>query len=175
MAAGRAAELEALYKDHSREVWAVAYARWLDGDLAMEVAQEAYLRLWKSWNAGEQIDNPKAWLLRVARNLAEDTAKSAFHRNGTQAPEHLNSVLGREPPPLDRLERSETFAQLRALIRELPESDRVILTLRYAFDYDARQIAEYLGIQSSAVHMRLSRARQRLADRLIEQGVNTEP
>src|SRR5215471_15062639 len=98
MAAGRAAEFESLYERHSREVWAVAYARWLDGDLALDVAQEAFLRLWKSWRAGEQIDNPKAWLMRVARNLAEDTAKSAFHRNGTGPPEHLNGIVGREPP-----------------------------------------------------------------------------
>jgi RNA polymerase sigma-70 factor, ECF subfamily len=175
MAAGRAAEFESLYERHSREVWAVAYARWLDGELALDVAQEAFLRLWKSWDAGERIDNPKAWLLRVARNLAEDTAKSSFRRNGTQPQERLNGILGRELAPLERLERSETFAQLRGLIRELPENDRVLLTLRYAFDCDAQQIADYLGIQASAVHMRLSRARQRLADRLTKHGVNAEP
>jgi RNA polymerase sigma-70 factor (ECF subfamily) len=175
MAAGRAAEFEALYERHSREVWAVAYARWLDRDLAMDVAQEAFLRLWKIWDAGEPISNPKAWLLRVARNLADDTAKSAFHRNGTQPPDHLNGVFGREPPPLDRLHRSEVFTRLRALLRELPENDRLLLTLKYAFDFDAQQIADYLGIQSSAVHMRLSRARQRLADRLAQHGVTAEP
>jgi RNA polymerase sigma-70 factor (ECF subfamily) len=170
MAAGRAAEFESLYERHSREVWAVAYARWLDGDLALDVAQEAFLRLWKCWQAGERIENPKAWLMRVARNLAEDTVKSAFHRNGTAPPEQLNGVVGYEASPLDRLERAETFERLRTQIRELSESDRLLLTLRYAFEYDVAQIAEHMGIQASAVHMRLSRARQRLADRIIEHG-----
>ena len=33
--------------------------------------QESFLRLWKQWQDGEPIHNPRAWLLRVARNLAE--------------------------------------------------------------------------------------------------------
>src|ERR1700754_4072631 len=79
------AEFEALYEQHSREVWALAYARWMDSDLAMDITQEAFLRLWKQWDAGgEDIQNPRACLLRIARTLAEDYAKSAFRRNGTQ-------------------------------------------------------------------------------------------
>src|SRR3954470_20452483 len=119
---GRRAEFEALYARHSREVWALAYARWMDADLAMDIAQEAFLRLWKHWEDGDAILNPRAWLLRVARNLAEDSAKSSFRRNGTQPPEQLNGVHGHEPPPLDRLAREETFERLRGLIAELPEA-----------------------------------------------------
>jgi RNA polymerase sigma-70 factor (ECF subfamily) len=172
---GRAAEFESLYERHSREVWALAYARWMDADLALDVAQEAFLRLWKSWEDGETILNPRAWLLRVARNLAEDYAKSSFRRNGTQPPEQLNGVHGREPLPLDRLEREETFARLRSLLDQLPEADRALLTLRYALDYDVPRIATVLGINATAVHMRLSRARQRLAQKLTAPGVQPKP
>lgn len=166
----RRAEFEALYEQHSREVWALAYARWMDADLAMDITQEAFLRLWKQWEVGEDIQNPRAWLLRVARNLAEDYAKSAFRRNGTQPPELLNSVRSSQPLPADELERQEQFAQLRAVLEELAPADREILTLRYAFDYDANTIAERLGVAVTAVHMRLSRARQRLAERLSAHG-----
>ena len=134
------------------------------------MAQEAFLRLWKAWEEGEAIVNPRAWLLRVARNLAEDYAKSSFRRNGTQPPELLNGVHGRDSSPLDELEREETFAQLRSLLEEMPESDRTLLTMRYALDYDANTIAERLNVAVTAVHMRLSRARQRLAERLATLG-----
>jgi RNA polymerase sigma-70 factor (ECF subfamily) len=169
-------EFEALYQRHSREVWALAYGRWMDADLALDITQEAFLRLWRQYEAGEEeIQNPRAWLLRVARNLAEDYAKSAFRRNGTQPPEQMNGVGSGEPLPLDRLERDEVFGQIRAVLEELPTPDREILTLRYALDYDAPTIAEMLGINATAVHMRLSRARQRLADRLTALGVNQIP
>lgn len=166
----RRAEFEALYAQHSREVWALAYARWMDSDLALDITQEAFLRLWKQWEAEEDIQNPRAWLLRVARNLAEDYAKSAFRRNGTQPPELLNGVRSSQPMPIEKLERDELFAQLRAILEELAPADREILTLRYALDYDANTIAERLEIAVTAVHMRLSRARQRLAERLSTHG-----
>ena len=169
------ADFEALYARHSREVWALAYARWLNADVALDIMQESFLRLWKQWQGGSEILNPRAWLLRVARNLAEDYAKSSFRRNGTHPPQTMNGVSGRGPLPLEYLEREETFGQLRAELAKLAAPDREILTLRYAFDYNANEIAEILEINSTAVHMRLSRARQRLAERLTAQGVMNLP
>jgi RNA polymerase sigma-70 factor (ECF subfamily) len=168
-------QFEELYQRHSREVWAIAYSRWMDADLAQDVAQEAFMRLWKQWEAGEEILNPRAWLLRVARNLAEDYAKSAFRKNGTTPTPLMNGVHSKEMQPLELLEKEEFLAQFRALLSELGEADRDILTLRYALDYDAAQIGEVLGINATAVHMRLSRARQRLAERLTAKGVTKLP
>jgi RNA polymerase sigma-70 factor (ECF subfamily) len=174
-AGARRADFEALYQRHGREVWAMAYARWMDADTALDIAQEAFMRLWKQWEAGESILNPRAWLLRVARNLAEDYAKSAFRRNGTHPPQLMNGVRAHDPLPLDSLEQEETFARLRDVLEQLPEPDREILTLRYALDYNANEIADMLAINATAVHMRLSRARQRLAERLTAQGVVQVP
>jgi RNA polymerase sigma-70 factor (ECF subfamily) len=83
----------------------------------------------------------------------------------------MNGVQGQEMLPQDVLEREETFVRLRAVLEQLPKPDREILTLKYALDYDTNQIANMLAINSTAVHMRLSRARQRLADKLKSQGV----
>jgi RNA polymerase sigma-70 factor, ECF subfamily len=168
---GNHADFDALYRRHSREVWALVYARWLNADTALDIMQEAFLRLWKSWEAGETITNPRAWLLRVARNLAEDFGKSSFRRNGTQSPQTLNGVYSREPSPADRLEHEESLAQLRRELEHLSPPDREVLTLRYALDYNPTQIADLLAVTVTAVHMRLSRARQRLAERLTAQGV----
>ena len=150
----RHAEFDALYRQHSREVWALVYARWLNADVALDIVQEAFLRLWKQWEQGEKILNPRAWLLRVARNLAEDHAKSSFHRNGTHPPQIMNGIRSQAPLPLERLEREETFAQLREVLTQLSQPDREILTLRYALDYNANEIASVLAITATAVHMR---------------------
>src|SRR5438094_6520392 len=133
----RRTDFEALYERHSREVWALAYARWLNADLALDIMQEAFMRLWKQWQGGEEILNPRAWLLRVARNLAEDHAKSAFRRNGTHPPQTMNGVKSESPLPLERLEREETFARLRKELSHLSPPDREILTYRYSLDYNA--------------------------------------
>jgi RNA polymerase sigma-70 factor (ECF subfamily) len=143
----------------------------MDADTALDITQEVFLRLWKQGEEGTPVLNPRAWLLRVARNLAEDYARSAFRRNGTRPPQFMNGVCSAQPLPLERLEREETFSQLRAVLAQLAEADREILTLRYALEYHASEIAELLDIHATAVHMRLSRARQRLAERLLAKGV----
>src|SRR5262245_4236409 len=109
-------DFETLYQRHSREVWALAYARWKNADVALDVTQEAFLRLWKKREEGEKILNARAWLLRVARNLAEDHAKSAFRRNGTSPPQTMNGVQSRDESPLDQLGKEETFALVRDLL-----------------------------------------------------------
>src|ERR1700684_2108756 len=147
----RPADFEALHQRHSREVWAMAYARWMDADTALDITQEAFLRLWKQWENGEEILNPRAWLLRVARNLAEDYAKSAFRRNGTHPPQTMNGVQAHDPLPQECLERQETFEQLRGILDQMPQADREILTLRYALDYETEDIADLLNINATAV------------------------
>lgn len=172
---GLVPDFEELYRRHGREVWAAAYARRLDAELAAEVAQESFLRLWRAQQAGEAIENPRAWLMRVARNLAEDTAKSAFRRNGTAGPEAMTGVTGRSIDPAMALATDELRETVRQVLADMAPPDRDVLTLKYALDYDAAEIAVVLEIQTSAVHMRLSRARQRLAERLKELGVSELP
>ncbi len=167
----RRADFEAIYDRHNREVWALAYARWLNADLAQDIMQETFLRLWRQIQDAAKIENPRAWLLRVARNLAEDHAKSSFRRNGTQNPQTMSAVRGKDGQPLEGLEREETFQQIREELNLLTTADREILTLRYSLDYDATEIADMLEINATAVHMRLSRARQRLAERLTAKGI----
>lgn len=160
------ADFSDLYQRLSPSVWAVAYARRLDSAAAMDVAQECFFRLWREAQSGALIRHPRAWLLRVARNLAEDQRKSAFHRNGTVGPNALVPVRDRGNSPLATLEAAEERKRVRQWLSELGDADREILTLRYALDYDTDQIAATLEINAAAVHMRLSRARQRLAELL---------
>ena len=79
------------------------------------------------------------------------------------------------PHPWTAWNARKPTAQLRGVLGEMPRADREILTLRYALEYDTGEIAELLGINATAVHMRLSRARQRLAERLKAQGVGQLP
>ncbi len=149
----------------------MAYARWIDKDTALDVVQETFLRLWKQLEKPEDLQNPRGWLLRVARNLAEDIAKSAFRRHGTQAQEVMGGLTVEPMTPLDRMAQTEFHEQIRNLLQELATGDREILTLRYALDYDTTRIAGLLNTTVTAVHMRLSRARERLAERLAAHGV----
>jgi RNA polymerase sigma-70 factor (ECF subfamily) len=170
------ADFQAIYDRYSREVWAVVYARWLQGDAAVDIMQETFLRYWKHCRSGgDPIREPRPWLLRVARNLAEDYRKNAFQRNGTCEPHEFNGIAGKAQRPIDSMEQQEAFARIREVVAALPSADREILTLRYAMDCEAPEIAEILGLSVAAVHMRLSRARHKAAATLEAEGLTKVP
>jgi RNA polymerase sigma-70 factor (ECF subfamily) len=151
-----------LYQRHSREVWALVYARWINVDTALDLTQETFLRLWKQWEAGEMIFNPRAWLLRVARNLAEDHGKSAFRRNGTHPPETMNDVASAGlSPPAEALRR-ELLQALQEALNQLPELYRLVLVRHHMEDQDLADIAREIGRSVRAVGNLLWRARERL-------------
>lgn len=170
--AATVAVCEAWYTLYAKEVWAAAYARCLDKDLAYDMTQECFLRAWQHLGKGEDLAQPRAWLLRVVRNMAEDSARSSFRKHGTRAPEAMGGLLDRSDGPQAVLIEREQFALVREMLLEMDDGDRELLTMRYALDYDAAKIAELLEVPLTAVHMRLSRARKRLGEKLKLTGVD---
>jgi len=166
-------EFQSYYDAYSREVWAVAYGRGTNAETANGVLQETFLRLWREMCKGVEIREPRAWLIRVARNLAEDIARSAFSRNGTTEPGLMDQVKSRTEQPEYVVLEKELHGQIREGMQELTTQDREILTMRYSMDYEIPQIAKALGLHASAVHMRLSRARAKLAECLNQKGIHT--
>jgi RNA polymerase sigma-70 factor (ECF subfamily) len=158
----RRAQFKTVYQRHHREDWALAYARLMNADTAMDITQQAFLKLWKAWEAGKPIDNPRAWLMRVARNLAEDHAKSAFRRNGTSPPQVMNDVRAEQPLPDDHAQRREEAGELQVALAKLTERERTLLVMRYTLDMTIRQISEETGIPRATVDGTLKRALRRL-------------
>jgi RNA polymerase sigma-70 factor, ECF subfamily len=69
---------EEVYQRYRSEVWALVYAYCMNSETALEITQEAFLRLWEQGERGQHIEQPRAWLRRVARNLAKDHNRCAF-------------------------------------------------------------------------------------------------
>jgi len=132
-----------------RKVW--------DADRAQDLAQEAFVRV-----LDDDPDNPRAWLFRVATNLANDEVRMVIRRR-----RHLTLIKAESdevdptPDPLAALDRREKEAAARDALEQLSERDREVLLLWDAgFDYTG--IAEQTGLAVGAIGTTLSRARKRL-------------
>jgi RNA polymerase sigma-70 factor (ECF subfamily) len=68
----------------------------------------------------------------------------------------------RECDPLDWLLADERNALVRKALERLPKRDAEILLLKYTEDWSYKQLAERLGLSTSAVEARLHRARQKM-------------
>jgi len=162
---------EALFLPHLEAAYNLA--RWLvrtDVD-AEDVVQEAYVKALKGFD-GFRGTNPRGWLMTIVRNTAYSWAKKySSHSNIVRFDEeiHAASWNGRLSPSFlqDRTD------QLHEALTRLPTEFREILLLRDIEGWSYKQLASALNIPSGTVMSRLSRARQRLRQKLAR-GQNEE-
>ena len=163
-------DIEQLYKDQNRELWALFYAHCSDPERAYDALQESFLRL--QAHTGEPIRDTRAWLLRVGRNWLRDIARRKS--SSTRLSDKLDEQSSTPIEPAGLMEGQELRVEVRKALRELKAEDREVLVLRYALGWSSNRIAITLDSSSAAVDMRLSRARRRLAVILEEAGVGHE-
>ncbi|MEX0701612.1 MAG: sigma-70 family RNA polymerase sigma factor [Planctomycetales bacterium] len=164
------AEIETVYQDQGRELWALFYAQCSNAERAYDALQEAFARLHEQ--NGTPIRDLRAWLLHVGRNWLRDVARR--QRVAAKPSQHLDRLADRRESAESALERQELHGQVRSALSDSKEEDREVLVLRYALGWSSHRMAQALNTTSAAIDMRLSRARRRLADRLHEMGVGHE-
>jgi len=165
------ATVEAVYRSQSRELWAMFYAQCKNADLAYDALQEAFARL--QAYSGPPLRDMRAWLLRVGRNWLRDVAR--HRRVAANSVDYLDETEGTSGDPASITAHQELQDQVRAALDCLQPNDREILVLRYALGWPSNRIADILELSTTAVDMRLSRARRRLAHILQQAGVEYDP
>ena len=153
-------DLEELYRRFGRELWARLYAFCCDRELALEATQEAFLRLRQLTPAG--VRDFRAWLYVVAKNWITD----GLRRKNFLDPRNdaLAAVASGESDPAAVAIGKEMCERVRKGMASLRDEDREVLVLRYSMDWPSERIGQVLQIAASAVDMRLSRARKKLAE-----------
>jgi len=156
--------LEAAVRRHSRLVYRIAYSVLRDHREAEEATQDTFLRVLRYGKTLARIDDPKAWLARIAWRVAvERRGKVARMGVGLQQVDELPSrTVGADRVLLDQ----ERSALLDRLIAALPEQLREPLVLSALQEISPREVAAILGISEAAVRSRAFRARQILKEKL---------
>jgi RNA polymerase sigma factor (sigma-70 family) len=137
-------------------------ARMLGGDRheAEDVAQEAMLRLWRiapEWRQGEA--RVSTWLYRVTANLCTDRLRK---RRGVDIAAIAEPEDGR-PGAVDGMIEADRARALEAALAELPERQRIAVTLRHLEGRSNPEIAEVLEISVEAVESLTARGKRALA------------
>jgi len=132
---------------------------------AEEIAQEAFLQLYRSLRGGQTISNPRAWVFRAAHNLGVNRIKSQqfIELLDEESWEELRrSLKDAGPNPEQKLLQQEKFSHLRAAIACLTPPERQCLHLRTK-GLRYREIAEVLDLSTTTVAETLYRVIDKLA------------
>ena len=171
VARGDTSAFEKVIERHQALVAGTA-ARMLGSNSDVEdIAQQVFIRVWKS--ARRYVPRAKftTWLLKITRNLVFNELRRAKRR--AQVP--LQSDPGAEeiplkdetnPAPDASLLEDELQRAIEEAIMQLPESQRMALVLRRYEQLSYEQIAEVLDLSVPAVKSVLFRARTELRSRL---------
>ena len=141
----------------------VGYLSRLTGsrERAEDLAQEAFLRLFRSVHRYRENGQLTAYLFRIATNLLRSEERRE-RRWRLLVPKISSSGDRVEPHAPKRLEQQELSGKLAAAIAELPMSFRVPLVLFEIEDWPQQEIAELLGVREGTIKSRIFRARERL-------------
>lgn len=134
-------------------------------DLAADVLQETYLRI-EAMTEVDTIRNPKAYLFRIALNIANDRRRSQNRRLTEEEVDCLLDVPDDRPTPERQVEERSEIALLRRAIAELPERRRKVLIMSRIEDLPHREIAERLDVTMRTVETDLKQAIAHCADRM---------
>jgi RNA polymerase sigma-70 factor, ECF subfamily len=153
----------------------VAYRIVGDEDIAADATQEAFVKAFQrlSQYRGGSF---KAWLLRIVTNTCYDVLRARRRRptvpleSGDEEddPEYDGRLIDPAERPESIVMRQELAALIQAAIGQLPPDQRTTLVLADIEGMDYQEIADTMGTALGTVKSRLSRARAKLRDMLMD-------
>jgi RNA polymerase sigma-70 factor (ECF subfamily) len=144
---------------HEAMVYSLAWNFFGDRSRAEEIAQDVFLQLYRNLDRLESDSHLLYWLRQVTTRRCIDVARRArLKAVSLDDAGELPADLRPADPLLDR--------RLRQLVRELPDTQRAVVTLRYQEDLDPSEICRIVGLPVNTVKSHLHRALQALRRKL---------
>ena len=162
---------EVLYDRHGGAAFSLAYRIVGDRTAAEDVAQEAFLSIWRSNSRFDRArGSVRSWVLGVVRNRAIDHLR----RGSTQAPklDHDDDLLLEGRPSDERTDaeamRRETSSEIKGALGELPSDQSQVIELAYFGGFSHSEIADMLGMPLGTVKGRMRLGLEKIRVQLAE-------
>lgn len=160
--AGDSAACRSLMDAHLGRIHGFAWRMLGDAGDAEDVAQEAFLRLWRQagrWRAEARVGT---WLHRVAHNLCVDRLRKRRGDSGDQPP----NLPDPAPGPAAERHRAQVARSIEAALARLPERQRAAIALVHYQELGNIEAADIMGVSVEAMESLLSRGRRGLRESL---------
>ena len=178
-------DIERALEEHRRELTGYCYRMLGSGSEAEDAVQETFIRAWKNIDRFEGRSSLKTWVYRILVNKAKTRGvrEARTVPFSALAPEGEESVVPEDrfrgaddlwpghwaspPRPLDtvpeeRLLAREARGRIAEALETLPESQRVVVTLRDVAGWDSDEVCDALGLSEGNQRVLLHRGRAKL-------------
>lgn len=131
---------------------------------AEEVAQDTFIKIFKSLSKFKGDAKLSSWIYRVTYNTCLDSLKKRKKEYNTVAiDEYTEHQVKTVDNALDKLEASERKQAVKDCIERLPSEDSFLMTLYYFEELSLEEISKIIGLTTNNVKVKLFRSRKKLA------------
>ena len=175
-AEGDTEAFEKLMLRYQKPIYNLALRTVGNAEDACDLAQEAFLRAWRSLGNVRSEDAFSTWLYRTTMNLCIDHLRASKRRKTVSlvmeddGEEQTFDMPDTKPLPEEQVFAKADREAVRRAMDSLPIEHRQVLTLRILNDLPYEQIAEILQVPEGTIKSRIYRARTALAKKLQEIG-----
>ncbi|MFT5280976.1 MAG: RNA polymerase sigma-70 factor (ECF subfamily) [Flavobacteriaceae bacterium] len=154
------------YNEHSDGIFRLCFFKTGDRELATDLVQDTFMRVWDTLQKGKEVENLKAFIYQVAKNAIIDY----YRKKKTSSLDSLLEEGFDEQGDDNREKHADVFEakQLMQHVHELDDMYRDILLLRYVEDFSIEEIAEHVGEEKNNISVRIHRALKKL-ETIIEE------
>lgn len=166
---------EQLIEGYQRKIFNIAFRMLGNYDDAWDMAQEVFIRMYKSISSFKEQSSLSTWIYRITTNVCLDELRKRKNRKITYIDEEIRlddgdvkrQMENEGPSPEDYAETNEIKKVVRDAILQLPEEYRIIIVLRDIQGFSYEEIAAILKCPEGTVKSRISRARHALGNILV--------
>lgn len=155
---------EAFFQRHQHGVFGYLWRLTGEEQAAYDLSQETFLRAWQRFARLEAYEQPRAWLFRVATNLALNHQR--HHGLLAWAPLHAD---GSESAGVDLAVGVAERDAVRDALLAVPPRQRAALVLRTVYGFSFEELARMLGTSIAAARMMSSRGRAQFRSRYLRE------
>lgn len=157
MNADIALTFETVYEREADAIFRYCLRRVSSRNQAVDLMQETFLRFWRSLVREDTIDNARAFLFTIARNLVIDWYRKKKEASLDQVLDLSTGMVAGSLEPL-AVSNGEIKAEGRYLIRKIDDlaaAYRDVLQLRFIEGWSLAEIAQFFDISANAVSLRI--------------------
>ena len=125
---------------------------------AEDALQDLYLKLWGTRNELDSVDNPKAYAIRMMKNLCIDRLRKR------RVTEPLDSVIAAMPSADETMDNRQRLDRAMQRISQLPPRQRQALQMSLIEGLSYKEIAEKTGLSQLNLRVLVSTARKRIRE-----------
>lgn len=153
-----------IYDQYVDKVFRFIFLKVSSQEISQDLCSEVFLRYWKSLNLGTQIENPRAFLYQIARNLVID-----HYREKDRAKLVSLENIKIEAPNIDLEKQTDLVSEINQVekgLRQLKQDYQDVLIWHYLDDLSVSEIAEMMNKAENAVRVTIHRALKELRRKL---------